>query len=166
MTANLPVPIEFQLPEGWRPVSRREATASGVVFLALHPQPDAGYTANIAVDGGYRPDSAPLTKIADESVHRLREVDSTLVVSSRREVGSPTAPGLTQKLAFAAAIDDRLRELMQTQVYLSLNDINDPRERMVLRLVLTATATQHDAVLGDFQEFVRTVRPDTQTASP
>lgn len=34
----------------------------------------------------------------------------------------------------------------------------------MIRLVLTATAAQHDTVLGDFQDFVRTVRADTGTA--
>ncbi|MET7635708.1 hypothetical protein [Streptomyces sp. NPDC005078] len=35
----------------------------------------------------------------------------------------------------------------------------DPDKRVVIRLALTATAAQHDAVLADFQDFVRTVRP-------
>ncbi|WP_416959958.1 hypothetical protein [Streptomyces sp. Agncl-13] len=35
--------------------------------------------------------------------------------------------------------------------------------RRELVQALTATAAQHDAVLGDFQDFVRTVRPDTGT---
>ncbi|MCX4435902.1 hypothetical protein [Streptomyces mirabilis] len=40
-------------------------------------------------------------------------------------------------------------------------DIADPRKRSVIRLVLTATASQHPTVLDDFRDFVRTVRPDT-----
>jgi hypothetical protein len=48
-------------------------------------------------------------------------------------------------------------------VYLSLTDVVDPHKRAVVRLALTATAAQHDAVLADFQEFLRTVRPDTGT---
>jgi hypothetical protein len=50
-----------------------------------------------------------------------------------------------------------------SQVYLSLTDVVDPHKRAVVRLALTATAAQHDAVLADFQEFLRTVRPDTGT---
>jgi hypothetical protein len=44
-------------------------------------------------------------------------------------------------------------------------DVADPRKRSVIRLVLTATASQHPAVLDDFRDFVRTVRPDTGAAS-
>ncbi|MFD7514029.1 hypothetical protein ACFV85_04385 [Streptomyces niveus] len=42
-------------------------------------------------------------------------------------------------------------------------DIEDPRERAVIRLTLTATAAQHREVLPDFQDFVRTVRPPPAT---
>ncbi|WP_258563765.1 hypothetical protein [Streptomyces himalayensis] len=41
----------------------------------------------------------------------------------------------------------------------------DPRKRAVIRLVLSASASQHAYVLGDFQDFVRTARPDTGAAS-
>jgi hypothetical protein len=41
----------------------------------------------------------------------------------------------------------------------------DPRKRAVIRLVLTATASQHSYVLGDFQDFVRTAHPDTGAPS-
>lgn len=44
-------------------------------------------------------------------------------------------------------------------------DVASPRERAVIRLVLTATASQHPSVLDDFREFVRTVHPDTGAAS-
>lgn len=43
--------------------------------------------------------------------------------------------------------------------------VPDPRKRAVIRLVLTVTASQYPYVLGDFQDFVRPVRPDTGTAS-
>ncbi|GHD51083.1 hypothetical protein GCM10010317_031320 [Streptomyces mirabilis] len=40
-------------------------------------------------------------------------------------------------------------------------DATDPRKPSVIRLALTATASQHPAVLGDFRDFVHRVRPDT-----
>ncbi|MFE2971988.1 hypothetical protein ACFXKC_52225 [Streptomyces sp. NPDC059340] len=46
------------------------------------------------------------------------------------------------------------------QVHPSMLDIADPRNRSVTRLVLTATASQHPAVLADFRDSVRRVRPD------
>ncbi|MFI2458242.1 hypothetical protein [Streptomyces sp. NPDC019539] len=132
-----------------------------MAFVALHPQPDAGFTANITIDGEYRPDAATLAEIADHSVQRMREVAESVVVSNRKEVGSPDAPGLTQKLTFSAVAGGVPRALVQLQVYLSRLHVRDPRKRAVIRLALTATQEQSAAVLGDFQEFVRTVRPDT-----
>lgn len=41
----------------------------------------------------------------------------------------------------------------------------DPRKPSVIRLVLTATASQHPAVQDDFRDFVRTLRPDVGAAS-
>lgn len=82
-------------------------------------------------------------------------------MTDRHEVGSPDAPALTQRVALSAVVGDARRDLVQSQVYLSLQDVADPRKRAVVRLALTATAAQHDAVLGEFQEFVRSVRPDS-----
>ncbi|MFD4132859.1 hypothetical protein [Streptomyces goshikiensis] len=38
-------------------------------------------------------------------------------------------------------------------------DVEDPTERAVIRLALTATPAQHEAVPADFQDLVRTLRP-------
>ncbi|GGP59244.1 hypothetical protein [Streptomyces abikoensis] len=160
---TLPVPIEFLTPEGWLPADLGKAGAADVAFAAVHPQPDAGFAANITVDGEYRPDTATLTELADESVERLRDVAESVVVTDCREIGSSDAPALIQRLVFSVGFGDARRELVQSQVYLSMLDVADSRERAVVRLALTATVAQHDAVLGDFQDFVRTVRPDTGT---
>ncbi|RLU96591.1 hypothetical protein CTZ27_16330 [Streptomyces griseocarneus] len=165
MPTSLPVPIEFRLPEGWLPVFPDDEDAQGVAFAAVHPQPDAGFTANITIDGEYRPDAATLVDIADESVQRLCEVAESVTVADRREVGSADAPALTQRVAFSAIAAGVHRDLVQSQVYLSLLDVADPRRRAVIRLALTSTAAQHDTILGDFQDFVRTVRPDSEAGS-
>lgn len=165
MPTTLPVPIEFELPEGWRAAPPDEVGAPGAAFVALHPQPDAGFTANITIDGEYRPDAAALPEIAHESVERLRQAGTSVEVTGRREVGSADAPGLTQTLSVAAVVGGVPRDLIQSQVYLSMLDVADPGKRAVIRLVLTATASQHPDVLDDFQDFVRTVRPDTGAAS-
>ncbi|MBO0651633.1 hypothetical protein J1792_02070 [Streptomyces triculaminicus] len=162
MAASLPVPIEFRLPEGWLPARPEGVDAPAVAFAAVHPQPDAGFTANITVDGEYRSDAATLAELADESMERLREVAESVVVTHRREAGSPDVPALTQRVAFSAVAGDTRRDLIQSQVYLSMPDIEEPHKRAVVRLALTATAAQHDAVRGDFQDFVRTVRPHTE----
>lgn len=165
MATTLPVPIEFELPDGWRAAPPDEVGAPGAAFLALYPQPDAGFTANITIDGEYRQDSTSLAELADGSVERLRETGASVVLTDRREMGSAEAPGLLQKLSVSTAAGGTSRDLVQTQVYLSLLDIVNPHSRVVIRLVLTSTAAQHPRVLGDFEEFVRTVRPRADATS-
>ncbi|MEE1834192.1 hypothetical protein [Streptomyces sp. SP17KL33] len=165
MPTTLPMPIEFELPEGWRAAPPDEVSAPGAAFVALHPQPDAGFTANITIDGAYRPDAATLFDIAHESVERLSQAAVSVVVASRREIGSADAPGFTQTLAVSAVVGGVPRDLVQSQVYLSMLDVTDPHERVVIRMILTSTASQHPAVLHDFQDFVRTVTPASNAAS-
>ncbi|MET7938247.1 hypothetical protein [Streptomyces sp. NPDC005322] len=161
MPATPPVPIEFSLPEGWQPASPDEVGPPGVAFTALHRQPDSGFTANITIDGDFRPDEATLADMADEAVERLHEVAESVVVTSRRELGSEAAPGLAQRLTLSAVTDGARRELVQSQVYLAMRDTDSPHKRAVVRLILTSTAEQEDSVVGDFQKFLRMVRPDT-----
>ncbi|MFC0601596.1 hypothetical protein [Streptomyces palmae] len=161
MAATLPVPIEFSLPEGWRPAPPEELGAPGVAFMALHPRPDAGFTANITIDGDFRPDEATLADMAEEAVRRVREVAESVVVTSRRELGSEDAPGLAQRLTLSAVTGGTRRDLVQSQVYLAFLDPGSPHKRAVIRLILTCTAAQEEGVVGDFQDFLRSVAPDT-----
>lgn len=158
---KLPVPIEFRLPEDWFPARPEGLDATGVAFAAVHAQPAGGFAANITVDGEYRPDEATLTELADESVERLREIAESVVVADRREAGSADAPALAQHVTFSAVVGAARRDLVQSQVYLSVPDIEEPHKRAVIRLALTATTARYESVLGDFQDFVRTVRPNT-----
>jgi hypothetical protein len=165
MPTTLPVPIAFELPEGWRAAPPDDVGAPGAAFVALHPRPDDGFTANITIDGEYRPDEATLPEIAHASAERLRQAATSVAVTGRREVGTADAPGFTQTLAVTAVAGGARRDLVQSQVYLSVLDGARPRRRAVIRLVLTVTASQHPAVVGDFQDFVRSVRPDTGVTS-
>lgn len=159
MSVLLPVPIEFDLPRGWRAAPPAEVGSPGAAFVAVHFPSDAGFTANITVDGEFRPDEATLVEIADESVERLGQAVTAVTVTGRRESGSVDAPGLSQTLTFSTIVDGASVRLTQSQVYLSMLDISDSRKRAVIRLVLTSTASQHPAVLDDFKDLVRTVRP-------
>ncbi|MFF4105240.1 hypothetical protein [Streptomyces sp. NPDC001903] len=162
MPTTLPVPIEFGLPEGWEAAPPDEVGAPGVAFIALYPHPDAGFTANITVDGDFRPDGATLTDMADESVERLRRADAeSVTVTSRRELGSEGSPGLAQRLTLTAVAGGVRRDLVQSHVYLTVVDLGNPHRRAVIRLVLTSTAAQEDGVLPGFRTFLRTVRLDT-----
>ncbi|MDX3538634.1 hypothetical protein PV721_30690 [Streptomyces sp. MB09-01] len=165
MPLPLPVPIGFELPEGWLPARPEGLDAWEVAFAAVHPQPDAGFAANITVDGGFPKDGVTLAEIADASVEGLREFGESVAVVHRREVGFADAPALGQRLSFSAAADGTRRELVQSQAYLTVVDTEDPRKRAMIRLALTATADQHDRVLEDFQDFVRSVRPDSGAES-
>lgn len=164
MSRTLPLPIEFDLPRGWHAAPPDEVGAPGAAFVAVHLPSDAGFTASVTIDGEYRPDSATLSEIADESVQRLGRTVTSPTVADRREAGSADAPGLTQTVAFSAAVGGVSRDLMQSQVYLSMLDVDDPRKRAVVRLILTSTESQHPAVLGDFRDLVRTVRPGRRVA--
>ncbi|MFK0196459.1 hypothetical protein [Streptomyces lavendulae] len=155
MPTTLPVPIDFSLPEGWLPAS----APAGVAYAAVHPQADAGFAANITVDGGLPREGVTVVELADASVERLREFAESVTVTSRRELGSDSAPALAQRIAFSALAGDMRQDFVQSQVYLFLTDDVDPRKRALIRLALTSTAAQYDSVLVDFQDFVRTVRP-------
>ncbi|MFF0436799.1 hypothetical protein ACFYU9_31835 [Streptomyces sp. NPDC004327] len=163
MPTTLPLPIEFSLPEGWQAAPPDEVGAPDVAFIALHPRPDAGFTANITIDGDFLPDGTALEDLADASVDRVRAAAVSTALVARRPIGSASSPGLTQRLTLSAVVGGVPRDLVQSQVYMIFLDVNDPHKRAVIRLILTATAAQHDSVLGDFQDFLRTVRPDTGT---
>jgi hypothetical protein len=161
VATTLPAPIEFRLPEGWRPAPPDEVGAPGAAFVGLHPDPDNGFTANITVDGEGYTEAASLPELADASIRTLQETGAEVSLADRSEVGSADAPGLTQTLSVRAAVNGAPRDLVQSQVYLSMVDTEDHSRGVVIRLVLTASAEQFAAVLPDFQYFVWTVRPDT-----
>ncbi|CAL9463065.1 hypothetical protein SUDANB120_02680 [Streptomyces sp. enrichment culture] len=164
MPTTLPIPIQFVLPEGWRPAPPDEVGAPDAAFVALHPEPDAGFTANITIDGDFwSAEEETLTDIADGSVERLRRSVGAVQVAGRRPLGSEDSPGLAQRLTLTAVVGGVPRELVQSQVYLAMQDAADPHKRVVIRLILTVTAAQEDAVRADFQEFLRSVAPDPGT---
>ncbi|MFH9074056.1 hypothetical protein [Streptomyces alboflavus] len=159
MSSPIPALLELRLPESWQAAPPELVGVPDASFVAVHAHPDGGFTANVTVDSAYRPDTATLAEIGDESVADLSTVTESLDVTSRHEIGSAEAPGLTQTLALTTVVNGVRRELTQSQVYLSLLDIHAPDRRMVVRLILTATTAQHDDVLEDFRDIVATVRP-------
>lgn len=158
MATTLPVRIEFSLPEGWQPAAPDEVGAPGVAFVALHPESHDGFTANITIAGKFRDDLADLVTLADESVRRLSEA-ATVRVAKREQGGTPDAPALTQTLRLSGRLRGLPLELVQSQVYLVMQDVHDPAKRAVLEFALTAKPTQLDAVQEDFKEFIRSIRP-------
>ncbi|MEU1013913.1 hypothetical protein [Streptomyces sp. NPDC005890] len=80
-------------------------------------------------------------------------------------MGTPDIPGLTdspgvaQNLRLHTTLKGEPLELLQSQVYLGMEDVRNPAERAVVEFVLTAKPTQLAQVIDDFKAFLRTVRP-------
>ncbi|MEU6390361.1 hypothetical protein [Streptomyces sp. NPDC046939] len=162
MPKQLPTAVDFRLPQGWSPAPPETCESFGVSFAALHPHADAGFTANIALDGVIPPTDTSLADLADTSLELLAQTADSVHLVDRSEAGPADAPALVQRVVLAAAIEQERRVLAQTQVYLPLVDADDPQKYAVIKLALTSTTEQHDEVLEDFQAFVRTVRPSEQ----
>ncbi|MCE6993986.1 hypothetical protein LZG04_04040 [Saccharothrix sp. S26] len=156
MATTLPVPIEFSLPDGWLSAPPDEVGAPQAAFVALRPAPGAGFTPNITITGEVRADDATLAQLAEQAAARLERGVGRVEVGRRNELES----GYTQVLRLTAPIDGRPVELVQLQVFLALADVRDERRRAVLEIVLSATPEQFEDLVGDFQAFLKTIRPD------
>src|SRR3954447_24696216 len=98
MATELPVRIEFTLPDGWQATPPDEAGAPGGAFVALHPTSRNGFPATLTIAGQFRDPTLPMTEIADESVRRLSEVAGDVHVRDRVEGGAPGPPRPTQQV--------------------------------------------------------------------
>lgn len=162
MTTELPVPIAFELPDGWHAAPPDEAGAPGAAFVALNAATQGtGFTANITIDGEVRTDGASLTEIADESVANLRAAAPTVTVAHRADLGDGETPGLAQDVRITLG-GGAVRELVQSQVYLTVPDAADSARCAVVRAALTAAETQFETVIDDFREFLASIRLDTE----
>lgn len=160
MVTELPVRIEFSLPDGWQAAPPDQVGASGVAFVAVRPASTDGeangFTANLTIAGEIRDPALPMATIADDAVHRLENIAESVRVRDRTDIGPSDAPGMTQVLDLEMG---QGKQLVQCQIYLPMDDVHDPRRRAVLELVLTCTPEQLDDARADFQRFVGTVRP-------
>lgn len=162
MATELPVPIAFELPEGWHPAAPDEAGAPGAAFVALNAATHGtGFTANITLDGEVRTDGAPLADVADESVASLRAAAGEVTVTRRTDVGDDAAPGLAQDLRITLP-GGAVRALVQSQLYFTVPDADDADVRAVVRAALTVAEHQLDTVLDDFRAFLSSIRLDTE----
>lgn len=155
MATQLPVRIEFRLPDGWQAAPPDEVGAPGAAFVALHRgSVDNGFTANIAVAGRIHEPDRSLDALGDESVRRLTEAMDSVSLRERAHAGSAAAPAMTQLLDLTTTVDQRTVHLVQNQVYLMVRDIDDPGVHAVLEFTLTCTPGQITTVLDDFRTFV------------
>ncbi|HEV7973961.1 hypothetical protein [Amycolatopsis sp.] len=155
MATQLPVRIEFSLPEGWTAAPPDEVGAPGAAFVALHPPAHDGFTTNITISGDYRDDDVELETVAGESVARLKKSVGEVRVLTSTAVDA----GFTQTLEIKSTIEGQPHDLVQCQAYLSMHDVDEPAKRAIIDLVLTTTADRFDEFVKDFQNFVRSVKP-------
>ncbi|WP_349497607.1 hypothetical protein [Amycolatopsis taiwanensis] len=160
VVATIPVPIEFSLPEGWRSVPPDAVNAEEVAFVALRPPSLKGFTPNITITGELQDRGVPLSQLADEALERLRRGAPDAQLGRRNEVGSADNPGLTQAVRMSLLLDDKPEQLVQLQVFLGMRDTRDESRYAVLQIVLSALAEQFSQVVGDFQNFLSTIRPE------
>ncbi|MEU4741381.1 hypothetical protein AB0G02_13085 [Actinosynnema sp. NPDC023658] len=156
MATTLPVPIEFSLPDGWLSAPPDEVGAPQAAFVALHPGGSSGFTANVTISGEVRTDDVTLERLADQAAARLERGVGSVEVGRRNELES----AYTQVVRMTAPIGGRPVDLVQLQVFLAMPDVRDERRRAVLEIVLSATPEQFEDLVGDFQAFLKTIRPD------
>lgn len=163
MATELPVPIKFQLPDGWQAADPDRIGSPGSAFVAIHPDSQQSDSlASITIDGLVRDSAATLVEAADESVGNVEQVARHVAVTQRSELGTSDAPGLGQVLRMSVEINATVRELFQCQVYLFMGEVvdGDRRQRAIVRLVLTCNQQQFTSLMDDFQQFVATVALD------
>ncbi|WP_206797288.1 hypothetical protein [Amycolatopsis sp. MtRt-6] len=144
------LPLDFVIPDGWTAV---DPGGSGAVFVAVHDAAPGEFVPNITVSVQQRPDDTTLDAIADEAVERLSRTLAGIELLSRRDVGDPAAPAVTQLLRLRTGEGT---ELIQTQVHLTVPGAT-PVERLVLELVCTAAPATARRLAPGFQRFVASV---------
>lgn len=158
MGTTLPVPIVFELPDGWVATPPADVGAAEAAYVALHPSADQGFTPNITISGGPRTDGAPLPHIADEALVRLHSVARSVELGQRTEFGTDV-PGLTQAVRFTADINGVPTTVLQMQAFLFMTQ-RETELPVVLEVVLSSTVEQFARLVGEFRTFLTTVRPD------
>jgi hypothetical protein len=105
--STLPVPIRFDLPDGWEPAS---GDMSDAAFTAMkRASHGRGVTPTIRLRGQFR-DDGPVG-MADEFLHDLLESERDQVVASRRCRGSAEPPALIQTVSDCHIVDGATRQL-------------------------------------------------------
>lgn len=69
---------------------------------------------------------------------------------------------LTQTVRLNIDLQGRRADVIQFQVFLTMHDRGDSRRRAVLYVVLSSLPGRFRAVLGDFEQFLSTIRPESR----
>ena len=159
MSATLPVPVRFALPnDDWSPVVPESLGVQNAAFLALRHGLSGSYDPTLTVSGDWRNDGATLERIADESVAKLRLEGATEVeLLNRKVIESEHAPAVTQAMGAVIATNGRTYDLRQAQAIQGLVDVDDPSRRVVVIYTLTCTFAQWEQLVPEFQQFMASV---------
>lgn len=158
---RLSVPIEFELPAGWRPVPPDEVGLD-LAFVAIKLDTHgSGFTATIVVDGVDLPPGGTLVDLADGSAGAL----PSAIVVARSAWQGPHGPRLSQALRLTTMAGTGLRRVLRVEEYLALPDPARPGGHGVVRALSTATVDQADAVASAFGTFVAGLGPHASSAA-
>ncbi|WP_019811263.1 hypothetical protein [Saccharomonospora halophila] len=149
--SELPVPIEFSLPDGWESVDPTTLETPGVAFLAVKRDSSARFTSNLAVYGEVRDNDTTLTEIADEaSTDGSGQVGGATEVVHRTKEGKGLVAAVTQIVEFPAPEGSGIERLHQTQTLVQFPDSHGPDRRGIIMFAATAPPDDPSAmdVLG------------------
>ena len=155
----VPPPVRFWLPAGWHEAPAEALRVPGMRVVALHEPADEGFTANITLSAQTVTEPDAVAAMADAAVERLRATERDVTVRRRGVVGHEQTPGLAQEVRLTTTVGGKAVELAQLQAFLPAADLADPGQQVVYTVTFTATVPQSVELGGDFQAFVRSVRP-------
>jgi hypothetical protein len=157
----LPVPIRFDLPGGWEPISPDTSDAAFTAMkTATH---DSSVTPAIRLHGQFR-DDGPVG-MADEFLRGLPESQRDEVLAGRQYGGSPEHPCLIQTVSEWVIVDGVPRELVKVQAYETVGRSADQRRAAVVLATLTCADNQVESVFDDFLSFFDSIAAEPPTTS-
>jgi hypothetical protein len=150
----------FDLPDGWQTIPVELLGAPGLVFVAAHSTPDAGFTANVTV--GVQESAGPgfVAALGAEAVRRIEATEQDVDLRRRDLQGEEPAAALVQEVAFTTAVDGAPVGLTQTQAFVGATDATTGAA-VVWTVTCTATAAQAAALSGDVEALVARLRAAT-----
>ncbi|WP_233345802.1 hypothetical protein [Saccharomonospora iraqiensis] len=151
--SDLPVPIEFSLPDGWESIDPSTLDTPGVAFVAVNRDSSARFTSNLTIYGEVRDNDTTLTEIADEaSTDGSGELGGAPEVVHRKKEGEGLVAAITQVVEFPAPEGSGVERLQQTQTLVQFPDSHGPDRRGII--MFGATAAPDDPSAMDVLERV------------
>lgn len=143
--------VALALPEVWQTVPLELlGDAPGLVLVAAHRTPDAGFTANITVGAQQAVGDGDMVALGDEAVRRVAATEQEVTVRRRDLIGADPVTGLVQEVALTTAVEGGTLDLVQAQAFVLAADPEDAGRT----LLWTVTGTATEAQVADVAEAV------------